>query len=170
MSSEAISAGIMIIGAVVAATFLVTAILPAIFTAGGTFGTVAHSADNQIRTDFEIVRAFTPGSGSSPPPVDIWIKNTGQTRFNRAEIASMDVFLGNGDGIVRLVYVDGYVDRYPDVGDFSFNISDSAYWNPGDTLHILTSRSDNPSFTPPYYFALATPNGVHKTYVFGSGL
>jgi archaellum component FlaG (FlaF/FlaG flagellin family) len=171
MSSEAISAGIMIIGAVVAAAFLVTAILPAIFTAGGTFGTVAHSADNQIRTDFEIIRAFTPKLTAPPaiPPteVDVWIKNTGQTRFNRAEIESMDVFFGNSNRIDRLEYAGGT----PVVGfSFSFVLSDpaSTHWNPGDTLHIEISR--NWDLEPQYYFALATPNGVHKTYVFGAGL
>ena len=165
MSSEAISAGIMIIGAVVASVFLVTAILPAIFTAGGTFGTVAHSVDNQIRTDFEIIRAFTPSSGCSPLcVVDVWIKNTGQIRFNSAEIASMDVFFGNTNGIKRLVYVDETLDE----GYFSFDIPDLTYWNPGDTLHIWTFRDS--TLTSPYYFAFATPNGVHKTYTFGDGL
>ena len=164
MSSEAISAGIMIIGAVIAATFLVTAILPAIFTAGGTFGTVAHSADNQIRTDFEIIRAFTPNSGTEPP-VDIWIKNTGQIRFTSVEIESMDVFFGNANGITRLTYVDGK----PDVGEFSFVLpSNSIHWNPGDTLHIKTLRKSDQG--PLFYFALGSPNGIQKTYTFGVGL
>jgi len=167
MSSEAISAGIMIIGAVVAASFLVTAILPAIFTAGGTFGTVAHSADNQMRTDFEIIRAFTPISGSSPRPVEIWIKNTGQTRFSDAEIKTMDVFFGNSSEIKRLDYISGE----PQLGFFSFEINnspDSTYWNPGDTLCISTRREDNTESQ--FYFAFVTTNGIHKTHIFGEGL
>lgn len=167
MSSEAISAGIMITGAVVAAAFLVTAILPAIFTAGGTFGAVAHSTDNQIRTDFEIIRAFTP-AGSGSLSVDIWIKNTGQIRFNRVEIESMDVFFGNYEGITRLTYISG---SPPPEGFFTFTIedsTDSTYWSPGDTLHINTTRAQ--SLGAPYYFALATPNGVQKTHVFGDAL
>lgn len=170
MSSEAISAGIMITGAVIAAAFLVTAILPAIFTAGGTFGTVAHSTDNQIRTDFEIIRAFTSSKapeGSTSPPVDVWIKNTGQIRFNNAEIEIMDVFFGNYEGITRLTYTPGSL---PVEGFFTFTVegSDSAYWGPGDTLHIKTSRAS--TLGAPYYFALATPNGVQKTHVFGDTL
>ena len=170
MSSEAISAGIMITGAVIAATFLVAAILPAIFTAGGTFGTVAHSTDNQIRTDFEIIRAFTSskipeGSENSPVAVDVWIKNTGQIKFNRAEIELMDVFFGNYEGITRLTYTPASL---PLEGSFTFTVegSDSAYWNPGDTLHIKTSRT--PTLKDPYYFGLATLNGIQKTHVFGN--
>jgi len=164
MSSEAISAGIMITGAAIAAAFLVAAILPAIFTAGGTFGTVAHSADNQIRTDFEIIRAFTPTVASGTAPVDIWIKNTGQIRFNSAEIESMDVFFGNYQGIKRLVYTSSP----PNEGFFSFiieGVPGAMYWNPGDTLHINTTRAQN--LQSPYYFALVAPNGVEKTHIFG---
>ena len=167
MAGDVLSAGIMIVGAVVAATFLVTAILPAIFSAGDTFGTVAHSANDQIRTDFEIIRAFTPSSGGMQIPVDIWIKNTGQTRFNHAEIESMDVFFGNNNGVIRLVHTDGPLNTE----SFSFSIESSNgsdYWSPGNTLHIKTVRA--PFLTGPYYFALATPNGVQKAHTFGNGL
>ena len=166
MAGEAISAGIMIVGAAVAAAFLVAAILPAIYSAGGTFGTVTHSANDQIRTDFEIIRAFTPSSGGQQIPVDIWIKNTGQTRFSRTEIESMDVFFGNNNGVIRLVYTDGPLNT--DSFSFSIEGSDgSTHWSPGDTLHIKTVRS---SLTSPYYFALSTPNGIQKTHTFGDGI
>lgn len=171
MSGEAISAGIMIVGSVIGAAFLITAILPAVFAAGGTFGTVARSADDQMRTDFEIIRAFTPSFTPSFTDsilsVDVWIKNTGQTRFHRGEIASMDVFFGNDSELTRLIHTDGT----PDTHSFSFSIegqNSSDYWNPGDTLHIKTFRVS--SLTSPYNFTLVTPNGVSKTHIFGEGI
>ena len=167
MSGEAISAGIMIVGSVIAAAFLITAILPAVFSAGGTFGTVARSADEQMRTDFEIIRAFTPSSKDATISIDVWIKNTGQTQFHRREIAFMDVFFGNNDEYIRLVHTDDT----PDTTSFSFfieGLNNPEYWKPGDTLHITTFRAA--SFDPPYHFALVTPNGVSKTHIFGNGI
>lgn len=167
MSGEVISTGIMIIGSVVASAFLITAILPAVFSAGGTFGTVTRNADDQMRTDFEIVRAFTPNLGGSILSVDVWIKNTGQTRFHHGEVASMDVFFGNDGELIRLVYTD----QTPDTSSFSFSIegqNNPDYWNPGDTLHIKTFRAS--SLASPYHFALVTPNGVSKSHIFGEGI
>ena len=169
MSGEAISAGILIIGAVVAAVFLVTAILPAIFTAAGTFGTVAQTTDEQMRTDFEIIRAFTPsnsGVSQADMQVTVWLKNTGQTRFDTREIIASDVFFGNDNGIVRLVHDD----NPEEMVSFSFSIegSNSAVWGFGDTLTIKTLREKD--LTPPYYFAFATPNGIRKAHSFSDGM
>ena len=171
MSGETISAGIMIIGAVVGAAFLVTAILPAIFTAAGTFGTVAHTADEQMRTDFEIIRAFTPSdsaNGQNPVQVTVWLKNTGQTKFDTREIIASDIFFGNDKGIVRLTHAGDGI--HEGIGSFSFEIegSNRAIWNSGDTLTIKTLRQK--SLTSPYYFAFATPNGIRKAHTFGNGL
>jgi archaellum component FlaG (FlaF/FlaG flagellin family) len=150
MSSEAISAGIMIIGAVVGAVFLVTSILPTIFAAAGTFGTVAHTADQQMRTDFEIIRAFTPsnsGSGRDPVEVTVWLKNTGQTRFDTREIIASDIFFGNDNGIVRLIHAGDEKPKEMVLFDFVIEGSDPDTWNPGDTLTIKTLRKK--SLTPP---------------------
>jgi hypothetical protein len=120
-----------------------------------------------MRTDFEIIRAFTPSFTGSILSVDVWIKNTGQTRFHRGEIASMDVFFGNDSELIRLVHTDGP----PDTHSFSFSIEGKNtpdYWNPGDTLHIKTLRAS--SLTSPYNFTLVTLNGISKTHIFGDGI
>jgi len=77
MASEAISSSIMIIGAVLGAAVLITAILPAIFSAGDTFGTVSSSAEQKLKTDFRIVNTYADAD-----QVFVWMKNVGSTRVS----------------------------------------------------------------------------------------
>ncbi|MBP9009277.1 MAG: flagellin, partial [Methanospirillum sp.] len=100
MASEAISSSIMIIGAVLGAAVLITAILPAIFSAGDTFGTVSSSAEQKLKTDFRIVNTYTAGGTT----VQVWMKNVGNTRISVYDIKDSDVFLGIGSSYERYGY------------------------------------------------------------------
>ena len=91
MASEAISSSIMIIGAVLGAAVLISAILPAIFSAGDTFGTVSSSAEQKFRTDFRIVNTYAYDDSSDVATV--WLKNVGTNRISIYDIRSSDVFL-----------------------------------------------------------------------------
>lgn len=157
MASEAISSSIMIIGAVMGAAILMMAILPAIFSAGDTFGTVAHSAEQKLKTDFQIVNTYA--KDGSPDVVKVWLKNVGANQISSYEIEKSDVFLGIGSSdYQRKTYDSG----------FTYSL-DGDYWNIGETLEIrmvateiTISNSDVISFT----FAL--PNSVRRSTTFSS--
>ena len=156
MASEAISSSIMIIGAVLGAAVLITAILPAIFSAGDTFGTVSSSAEQKLKTDFRIVNTHA-GADS----IQVWMKNVGSTRISIYDIQKSDVFLGIGSS---------NYDRYgwgsgTDGRTFSFSGDSGGYWNIGETLEVeiggLTiGLSDQLSYT----FTL--PNSIRRSTSF----
>ena len=158
MASEAISSSIMIIGAVLGAAVLIAAILPAIFSAGDSFGTVAHSAEEKLRTDFRIVNAYTSGNDK----VFVWLKNVGGNRISIYDIQKSDVFLGYGSSYARYGYaVSG-------AGSFNYTVSGGAgYWNIGDTASIIVTTSGAVG-TDPISFTFALPNSVRRTTTFSS--
>ena len=160
MSGEAISSSILLIGAAVGAAFLIAAILPAIFSAGDTFGTVAHSADSKMKTDFRIVNTYA----STSPNVTVWLKNVGANRLSTYDIQNSDVFYGKGTEAVELLkYSNG----------FGFVLTDSAnngYWDIGETLQVSVQNPGTISDETQIYFSFTTPNGVRRTTAFSTNV
>jgi archaeal flagellar protein FlaG len=159
MAGEAISSSILLIGAAVGAAFLIAAILPAIFSAGDTFGTVAHSADEKMKTDFRIVNTF-----ASDTTIKVWMKNVGATRLSIYDIQKSDVYYGTSTSIERYSYgLSGAAMK-----NFNYALgdaTDNGYWDIGETLEITitgltVSTSDTLSFT----FAL--PNSIRRSVTF----
>lgn len=130
MASEAISSSIMIIGAVLGAAVLITAILPAIFSAGDTFGTVSSSAEQKLRTDFRIVNTYVRDDGATDT-VRIWMKNVGNTQISIYDLRKSDVFLGIGSVYERYGWGDGTS------GTFGFTGDNGGYWQIGETLEVF---------------------------------
>ncbi len=161
MSSEAISSAIFLIGAVVAASVLLSAIFPIIFTTGQTFGTVAHNADDQIRTDFAIVNTFSVGGSTT---AQVWLKNTGANAISGYEIEKSDVFVGSESSITNLAY-DGTLP----LESFMYTIAGSDNtWNIGETvrLDISSSYLNNPDGQTTVLFSFVLPNSVRRTITF----
>lgn len=159
MASEAISSSIMIIGAVLGAAVLITAILPAIFSAGDTFGTVSSSAEQKLRTDFRIVNTYTAGGTT----VQVWMKNVGNNRISRYDLEKSDVFLGVGSDYGRLGYnADG------DEGTFKYILDpDDGYWDIGETLEIyITDTGMLDIGTNSVLFTFSLPNSIRRTISF----
>ncbi|HWQ68061.1 MAG TPA: flagellin [Methanospirillum sp.] len=161
MSGEAISSSILLIGAAIGAAFLVAAILPAIFSAGDTFGTVAHSSEEKLKTDFRITNTFAK-AGVGSGEVKVWLKNVGGTRISSYEVQKSDVFYGVSTSISRYSYGGTPAFTYV-IGDGS--VDGSTYWDIGETLEIrltsLTITADNV-----LYFTFSTPNSVRRTITF----
>ena len=159
MASEAISSSIMIIGAVLGAAVLITAILPAIFSAGDTFGTVSSSAEQKLRTDFRIVNTYTSGGTT----VHVWLKNVGNNRISIYDIQSSDVFIGYGSKYGRLGYNDNEA-----AGTFKYILdSDDGYWDIGETVEIFiknTNMGEIGENTVTFTFTL--PNSVRRSVTF----
>lgn len=156
MASEAISSSIMIIGAVLGAAVLIAAILPAIFSAGDSFGTVAHSAEQKLRTDFRIVNAYTAGDTT----VKVWMKNVGGNRISIYDIQKSDVFLGYDSNYARYGYVAS------GAGTFTYSLpSGGGYWNIGDTVEITVTTSGAVGSNP-ISFTFALPNSVRRSTTF----
>ncbi|OQA58401.1 MAG: Archaebacterial flagellin [Euryarchaeota archaeon ADurb.Bin294] len=156
MASEAISSSIMIIGAVLGAAVLITAILPAIFSAGDTFGTVSSSAEQKLKTDFRIVNTYADAD-----QVFVWMKNVGSTRVSIYDLQKSDVFLGIGSSnYKRYGWGDG-----DDGSTFKFSGDSGGYWNIGETLEIeiggLTIVENDQLL---YTFTL--PNSIRRSTTF----
>ena len=156
MASEAISSSIMIIGAVLGAAVLITAILPAIFSAGETFGTVSSSAEHKLKTDFRIVNTYATES-----KVLVWMKNVGSVHISIYDLRKSDVFLGIGSSNYKW-YSWGVGN---DGNTFKYSGDNGGYWNIGETLEIeigelSIGELDQLSFT----FTL--PNSIKRSVVF----
>ncbi len=159
MASEAISSSIMIIGAVLGAAVLITAILPAIFSAGVTFGTVSSSAEQKLKTDFRIVNTYTAGEDT----VQVWLKNVGNNRISIYDIRNSDVFLGVGSEYDRLGYNnDGSAGTFKYILD-----SDDGNWDIGETVEIyITDTGMLDIGTSSVLFTFSLPNSVRRTITF----
>ena len=96
MSSETIVTALFLIAAVVAAGVLINAVFPIISRTTETFGSVAHSTDNQIRTDIKIVNYF-----AKTPEAQIWLKNIGSSRISANDLDNSDVFIGGVGNFTR---------------------------------------------------------------------
>lgn len=156
MASEAISSSILLIGAVVGAAFLVTAILPMIFSAGDTFGTVASSAESKMKTDFQIINTYAALNS-----VTIWMKNVGGNRISSYDITKSSVFFGKNNAVASYNY-----DATPTGKEFSYTPIHQ-YWDIGDTIQIdIDTTSDPVIATDVLYFSFALPNGVRRTTTF----
>ena len=159
MASEAISSSIMIIGAVLGAAVLITAILPAIFSAGDTFGTVSSSAEQKLRTDFRIVNTYTAGGTT----VHVWLKNVGNNRISIYDIQSSDVFIGYGSKYGRLGYKSN---GEPGTFNYILNPADG-YWDIGETLEISIKNTGMDEIgTNTVTFTFTLPNSVRRSVTF----
>lgn len=168
MASEAISSSIMIIGAVLGAAVLITAILPAIFSAGDTFGTVSSSAEQKLRTDFRIVNSYTTSAGDT---VQVWMKNIGSNRISDNEIQNSDVFIGLGSAYGRYDYDSSNTPpTEPDEGKFNFDISGTTddYWDVGETVEIIAKYSSGTTGTNNVLFTFALPNSIRRSVTFSA--
>lgn len=160
MSGEAISSSILLIGAAVGAAFLIVAILPAIFSAGDTFGTVASSAQNKMKTDFQIVNTYAHVTGSDIDSVQVWMKNVGANQISIYDIAKSDVFLGTSNAIVHYTNTSSPKFEY-------YTTSSNNYWNIGDTLEInIPSLALDQNSVLSFTFTL--PNSVRRTTSFSA--
>ena len=165
MSSEAITSALFIIGGVVAASVLLSAIFPVIFNTGQTFGTVAHSADEQIRTDFAIVNTFSKWDANVADNqyAQVWLKNTGSNAISSYELEKSDVFVGSETSITSL----GYNAALP-LESFTYTITGGdSTWNIGERVK-LDIRSDYLDLDEgeTVYFSFVLPNSVRKTITF----
>jgi len=153
MSSETIVTALFLIAAVVAAGVLINAVFPIISRTTETFGSVAHSTDNQIRTDIKIVNYF-----ANTTTAQVWLKNIGSSRISANELDDSDVFIG---GV-------GNFDRFslaPTLWDFPEDPG-GQWWDPGETLHITLTSNKIPVSGNMTYFAIVLPNGVKRSVEF----
>jgi len=159
MASEAISSSIMIIGAVLGAAVLITAILPAIFSAGDTFGTVSSSAEQKLKTDFQFINTYAKDNNPATDTLIIWLKNTGANRISEYEIQHSDIFYVISNGQPNDVSYNGG-------SGFSYTGLTSGYWTIGNTLKLIVTTPANFSSTDTISLTFAVPNGVKRTITF----
>lgn len=164
MASEAISSSIMIIGAAVGAAVLIAAILPAIFSAGDTFGTVAYSAEKKLKTDFQIVNTFV--NSTSPALPSVWLKNVGSERISVFDIQKGDVFFG----LNNEVYLCSYDNTFSQDKTFRYVLSGASdgYWDIGETVEIQIHPGSTVAVTASdtVYFSFTLPNSIRRTTTF----
>jgi archaeal flagellar protein FlaG len=150
MSSETIVTALFLIAAVVAAGVLINAVFPIISRTTETFGSVAHSTDDQIRTDIKIVNYF-----AKTPAAEIWLKNIGSSRISVNDLDNSDVFIG---GV-------GNFDRSSLQGLYN-KTAIGQWWDPGETLDVTLASSKIPAAGGMAYFAIVLPNGVKRSVEF----
>jgi flagellar protein FlaG len=160
MSSETIVTAIFLITAVVAAGILTSQIFPAIYTMSGSVSSSTHAADQTMRTDIAIVNTFAlNGTGEA----QIWLKNTGSTRFNLPDLNMSSIFIGNPGNIGTVSLGD------PPGDGWNYEILDNTngYWDPMETLHITARSSKIPAeYRAMVYFQMVLHDGTKRSEQF----
>jgi len=163
-SSETIITAIFLITAIIAAGFVINAVLPIVSTMSGTFQSSTNAADEKMRTDFKIVATFanqTPGVGG----YDIYMKNTGSERIHISVIDQSEVFCGQKGHFGRLTNTTPNTDPVPGYWKASIIPNTDDYWNPGETLWIIATPPI-PAQANPVFFQFILPNGIWRSIEF----
>jgi flagellar protein FlaG len=159
MSADTFTTALFLITAVIAAGVLISAIFPVFYQMTGTFSSAGHAADQQLRTNIQIV--LDVANQSDPQYVRVWMKNTGSVRIPAATIQQADVFCGDAGNFNRMSFTSsplttGSINQWTYV--FT-NTNSNNYWNPGDTLEVDAYATTIQS-TDPVYFQFVLPNGI----------
>ena len=137
MSSETIVTAIFLITAIVAAGVLTSQIFPAIYTMSSTFTSSSQKADTTMRTDMVIVNTFADTAGNA----QVWLKNTGTSRIYLRDLNQSTIFIGTTGNFETVPLNDLSVDGW------NYDILDNtnAYWDQGETLHIVMKSNKIPA-------------------------
>ena len=162
MSSETIVTAIFLITAVVAAGVLTSQILPAIFTLSGSVSSSTQKADQTMRTNIAIVNTFATGDKAQ-----VWLKNTGSSRINLADLNMSTIFIGAPDNF-EVFSKNNLVPPPPQLGEWTYEILDNAnnYWDPEETLHITTRSAKIPATPNTAYFQIVLYDGTKRSEEF----
>jgi archaellum component FlaG (FlaF/FlaG flagellin family) len=152
MASEAISSSILLIGGVLGAAFLITAILPAIFSAGDTFGTAASSSEEKLKTDFRFINSYA--KDNTPDEMKLWLKNVGTIQISSYDIQKSDIFILHTASVEQKSWSSGFTYDLPD--------PDNGYWDVGETLEI-TIVNPTVASTEICSVSFALPNSVRRS-------
>jgi flagellar protein FlaG len=164
MSSETIVTAILLIAAIVAAGVLTSTIFPAIYTVSSTVSTSSQKADQQMRTDMVVVNTFADTSNQA----QVWLKNTGASRISMSDLNMSTIFIGAPSDFETLSRND-LQPSPPALGGWSYEILDNAnaYWDEGETLHILAESSKIPAARGDVvYFQIVLFDGTRRSEQF----
>jgi flagellar protein FlaG len=165
MSSETIVTAIFLITAVVAAGVLTSQILPAIFTMSGSVSSSTQKADQTMRTDIAIVNTFATGDQAQ-----VWLKNTGSSRINLADLNMSTIFIGATGDFETLSKNDLLAPPLPlpPPRSWTYEILDNAnnYWDPMETLHITLRSVKIPATPNMAYFQMVLYDGTKRSEEF----
>jgi flagellar protein FlaG len=163
----------MLITGVVAASILIVAVLPIVWSMVGTFSTASRDTDTRMRTDFKIVTTYAKYIASPPSPagtnVTVWMKNIGTAKIGIADLKSADVYVGKNTDFGRASWssvpvLRGNLQWWYTLSDLNVN----SYWDPGETLQVDTFCISAIGSAQPIYFQFTLPSSVSRSLEFTS--
>jgi len=158
----------MLITGVVAASILIVAVLPIVWSMVGTFSSASAATDRSMRTDFKIVVTYGYGA-SGGGTVKVWMKNIGTTRLGIEEINKSDVIINyNRTTKVGLSFPPTTILRWNNLlSDDNLN----GVWDPGETLEVdATAKELTTGAGKAVNFQFVLPNGVSRTVDFTTAI
>jgi flagellar protein FlaG len=158
MSSETIVTAIFLITAVVAAGVLTSQIFPAIYTMSGSVSSSTQKADQTMRTDIAIVNTFANASHYA----QVWLKNTGSSRINLADLDKSTIFIGAPGDFETVPKNDLLTDGW------TYDILENTnnYWDPMETLHVIIRSGKIPPNPNMAYFQIVLHDGTKRSEEF----
>lgn len=173
MASETFVSALMLITGVVAASILIVAVLPMIWSMVGTFSSASAATDRSMRTDYKIVTTYAKYSATAPAgaTVTVWMKNIGSSRIGTSELKLADVYVGKSTDFNRATWYQSPQGRSNlawwytlyDIAGGTTNM-----WDPGETLQIDTFCTSVTGIGNPVFFQFTLPSGVSRSAEFTS--
>jgi len=160
MAREVISASILIIATVVAASAAIMVIIPSIRDLSGSYTSLARNLNDKVETDVEIIFIMVNNS-TSYVNVTFWVKNTGNTRICDALINRSDIFIYSDNKYLHFTPTDSEVSYAIENGD------GDDYWEKSETLRFAIENLDTDSLPQgEYILTFVLYNGVETSDLF----
>ncbi|HVP96166.1 flagellin [Methanoregula sp.] len=159
MSADTFTTAIFLITAVIAASVLVSAIFPVVYQMSGTFAAAGHAADQQIRTNVQIILPVAYNN-KDPNYETVWIKNTGNRQISTSEIAQADIFCGDSGNFKHMTIQNSAGTLTSDYWTYTSYFANQNSWAPGETLEVVCYPSTIISTTNQVYFQFVLPDGI----------
>ncbi|MBK8032955.1 MAG: hypothetical protein IPK17_26435 [Chloroflexi bacterium] len=165
---KTIATALLIVISIIMAVMLFNIAYPAIVDGGNAIGDMASRAEDQMRTQVNIIHAtgeldgagnWVDTNSNSTFDIFVWVKNVGDTRITALE--RMDVFLWTENYFQHLPYGSGGGAPY---WTYSFENDDD--WVPTATLRLTISFSGQ-LVADRYNIRLTLPNGITEDTTLG---
>lgn len=158
MSKEVIASAILVIVSVIAAVAFVNAILPSVYALSGSYSSVAHTMEDQFKSDIDIIFIYPDGNN-----INVWIKNVGSSNIPLEKLELSDIFIMSSSSYCNPGFESASNPKWSTTLE---NGSGDTTWNRGETIKVTITLDNLPSDI--YKITFFLYNGVSTSDTFST--